>query len=386
MANELTIIREAWVHQESTFSTDPDSDGSDYARIPGEGIEWAPSWDVIEREVQRDGLGKSVASQPGGKGGTLTMRTPLVGLTTAAASTVQAVPPVWLSRMLQACGLTEQLGTGTVVSGAGSTTTVIDVSAASGIAVGSAVLIAGEVRQVTARDTVASPNTITVAPALSSAPGNGVVVYSGAHYVIDQGVDSGITAAFAVKLHNTEETLLGCKGTFSVPNVNARERPMFDWSFQIDSWADTTNKSSLPTALGLQKNVLAMGAPVWFGGTKTPVSSLTFDPALGVSPKLSTQGTQGRAGWVVTSEASVLGCTPYLDQSNQRTRFSTPTLERVIAQIGSAHTETVAICGDQAQSNVLPDNADLNGLRGHTLSFRFRESAFNAPHFVLSLF
>lgn len=386
MANELFNFNEAFVCLESTFSTDPDTDGSSYVRIPAEEIALAVTQEAIPRPLMRDAMGKRVASVIGGKGGTLTFKTPLVGAATAGASGVAAVPPTWLSPLMKACGFTESNGTGTAVTGSGSTTTVIDVTDASGIVAASLVMIGGEVREVTAVDTGATPDTITVFPALSAAPSAATVVYAAANYILDSGADSGSTVAFAVKAQGSEETLLGCKGTVQIEGVDARGRPMLSWSFQIDSWADTSNKSSLPTALGLKVNPLAMGAPFWLASTKTPIANFGFDPGFTVSPKPSTQGAQGRAGWLVTGEASRMTVRPYFNQTSLRSTFAAATKQTATMQFGSAHTETFAVVADQTQIAELPNNVDVNGLRAHDLVLDCLESSIaSAPHFVIGV-
>lgn len=386
MANELFNFKEAWVCLESTFSTDPDTDGSDYVRLPAEEIVCAVTQEAIPRPLMRSAMGKRVASVIGGKGGTLTFKTPLVGAATAGAASVAAVAPTWLSPALKACGFTESAGTGTAVTGSGSTTTVIDVTSAAGISAGSVVMIGGEVREVTAANTAATPDNITVFPALSAIPSAATVVYAAVNYMLLDGADSGSTVAFAVKGQGSQETLLGCKGTVKIDGVDARGRPMLSWSFQIDSWADTSNKSSLPTTLGLKVNPLAMGSPFWLASTKTPIANFMFDPGFTVSPKPSTQGTQGRAGWLVTGETSRMTVRPYFDQTAQRTAFAAATQKTATMQFGAAHTETFAIVADQTQLAELPGDVDVNGMRAHDLVLDCLESSIaDKPHFVIGV-
>jgi len=82
------------------------------------------------------------------------------------------------SLFLAASGLlTKTTGGNTAVSGSGSTTTVVDVTSAASLTANLSVVdISGELRLVTATDTVSTPDNITVSPALSSAPADLVVV------------------------------------------------------------------------------------------------------------------------------------------------------------------------------------------------------------------
>ena len=88
-----------------------------------------------------------------------------------------------IADLLLSGGWQAKTATTSSVLGAGATTTIIpvQVGAAVNIAVGSCVLISGEARRVTARDTVA--DTITVSPALSVAPANAVAVTGGIGYI-----------------------------------------------------------------------------------------------------------------------------------------------------------------------------------------------------------
>ena len=90
--------------------------------------------------------------------------------------------PDWSDLLLDGAGMQQTSGTGTTVSGGGSTTTVIDVVDASGFTVGGALVISGELRRITAKDTVPTPNTVTITPALSAAPADAVTVSSALSY------------------------------------------------------------------------------------------------------------------------------------------------------------------------------------------------------------
>jgi hypothetical protein len=210
-------------------------------------------------------------------------------------------------------------------------------------------------------------------------------VYAGANYILAGGVDGGTTVAFVAKLHGSEDTILGCKGTFSIGSTDARGRPMIDWSFEVDTWEGTSNKVSLPTTLNLKTNGLMLGAPFWLGTTKTPVANFGFDPGLTVTPKPGTQGAEGRVGFVITGEDSKATVAVYMNESTLRTTYATPTLQRALMQVGTTHTNTFAVGGDQAQIS-FPGNDDIGGLRGHNLELTFRESAIaNGPNVVVAV-
>jgi len=94
-------------------------------------------------------------------------------------------------------GWSKITGTDTTVSGAGSTTTVIDVVSAAGLSAGGCVVISGQVRRITDVDVVAIPDNITITPALSAAPVNATVVAAGvAYYPKDERADAQDSITF----------------------------------------------------------------------------------------------------------------------------------------------------------------------------------------------
>jgi len=397
---KLTKLGALWVAPESTFSTDPDTDGSDYRMVPAEGITWSPSKPPIEREVMRSGLGQSISSTPGQKGGTVSFSVPLHGLATAGASGVAAVIDPWLDALLDACGYSVAAGTGTAVIAVPTgttTTTVVEVDSAVGITAGTLVMIGGEVRLVTAVNT-AGTDTITVTPALSSAPAGATVVYAS----VSAGVTSSgnyeptATAAFVWKHDQDEVTLLGCAGTLKVEPYDAGTRPMLSFEFQVNSWANTTNKSSVPSSVTYRSPLLAKrsagdttGSCLLWGSTATPLASSKtgFDPALTLSPKPSVNGIEGRIGWAITNEAAMLDVTPYSAQSTYYDDYEAATNRTAVLQLGNAGGAAFGIAAQQTQIMDLPGEADVGGIRGSNLKLRVRNpSTSGVPGFILGWF
>ena len=103
-----------------------------------------------------------------------------------------ATAPDWADLLVN-CGLLQQTAAvaNTAVSGSGSTTTVIDVADASNFTAGtSCVTIGGETRRITAVDTAATPDNITLATPLSSAPADTTTVTSGITFSPHDGADA----------------------------------------------------------------------------------------------------------------------------------------------------------------------------------------------------
>lgn len=98
----------------------------------------------------------------------------------AYPSGTAGVAPDWAD-LLTSGGWSAITGTGTTVDGGSSTSTLIDVVDATGLAVGGAVIISGQIRRITAL----TPNTITISPALSAPPVNATTVSAGISYAPD---------------------------------------------------------------------------------------------------------------------------------------------------------------------------------------------------------
>lgn len=395
---KLTKLGALWVAPESTFSTDPDTDGSDYRMVPAEGVTVTLTKPPIEREVMRPGLGQSISSTPGQKGGMVSFSVPLHGLATAGASGVAAVIDPWLDALLDACGYSVIVGTGTAVTGSGSTTTVVDVTSAAGITAGTLVMINGQIRLVTAVDTGSTPDNITVTPALSGAPAAADVVYAsvGAAVTSSGSYEPAATAAFVWKHDQDEVTLLGCAGTLKVDPYDAGTRPMLTFEFQVNSWANTSNKSSVPSSVTYRSPLLAKrsagdttGSCLLWGSTATPLASSKtgFDPALTLSPKPSVEGIEGRIGWAITNEAAMFDVTPYSAQSTYYTDYEAGTNRTAVLQLGNAGGAAFGIAAQQTQIMDLPAEADVGGIRGSSLKLRARTpSTSGLPGFSLGWF
>jgi len=139
------------------------------------------SWTIdgkSPREAREDKFGT------GTKVGSISMKKTVAWTMEVYAYTSGAVgtAPDWSDLLLDGAGMQLTSGTGTTVSGGASTTTVIDVVDASALVVGGAVVISAEIRRITAVNTAATPDNITITPALAAAPANAVTVSSALSY------------------------------------------------------------------------------------------------------------------------------------------------------------------------------------------------------------
>lgn len=370
MANEKSIVKALCADRETTFSTVDSGAYSAYTRIPMEDGKWEPGEDYFERLVQTNALGVKHAGVIGGKGGKLTFKVGAPGLSVAAASTVTAVANPAISEIIRSCGWSETLDTGTVVTGAGSTTTVIDVTSAAAITVGSMVMINGEARVVTARDTAATPDNITVSPALSTTPAAAVVVYGAANYVLSD-ADPG-TVGFVWKADGFAYRLKGCKGTMKVPDTNARDRVILEFEFMVDTWDNTEPSGTFPTIAPVD-NIIALAGTCNLATTATPTALVGFDPGMTLQPRLSTTGTNGRAGWAIADAKPMVKLRPYFSTSF-RTDFEARTERELVAQFGSTATRAMAVHATKAQITAYPGETDSNGVVAHDLALALNDS------------
>lgn len=279
---------------EDTFGTDPDADGSDYKFLPTLGdIVFQPQMEVIQREGQVNKFTRQ-SHVMGAKKGTLTFKLYLKASGLAAAVTAAAAAEC--DGILQSLFGNVTRGTSTAVTGAGSTTSVIDVTDASTLAVGMAVNIGGETRIITAVNTAAAPDNITLDRALASIPAAAVVVYASSMYrPYDNGHQS---LAFCANRDGIEYTFLGCTVSCKLTSVNALGLATLEVTAAVADWSTSTKASlpsTVPTGITAIKPPSVKGAPLAIGGTEEPCYGFEFDPGIKFEYQESTKGA-GFAG------------------------------------------------------------------------------------------
>lgn len=158
-----------------------------------------------------------------------------------------------IDELAQACfGKVAAANLDTTTSGAGSTTTVLQVADATNASVGSGVLVeisAGvyEVAWITAVNTAAAPDEITVAPALSTAPNaNGRGVKEMRTYQI--ALPTALANSMTFDLYKSagagvsrRDRLVGARGNVKMPPISAGDIPKLAWDFMAWSWSQVTD-------------------------------------------------------------------------------------------------------------------------------------------------
>lgn len=209
--------------------------------------------------------------------------------------------------------------TGTTISGAGSTTTVLAVASAAGILAGDILLVPDTIGGVathspvivSAVDTGATPDTVTVFPALGTAPANGVVVYACASYG-PQDVQPTTMAFLLQGDQQTDERItLGTAGRVALADSNPGQIPRLTFDMTAGHWVrpitGTGYSSAFATDAFLDKQPKFVGgAGLWMGDLTgddptTPVTTrtryneegFTADFGVSVTPDPSSAGTAG---------------------------------------------------------------------------------------------
>jgi len=181
-----------------------------------------------------------------GKQGQLPFSVFLTGLSAAAADATAVVQDN-LGLLLSGALGGEQLDTSTLVASSNTgigATTPIEVNDASGLSVGGAVRISGEMRRITAVNTGASPDTITLDQDLSAAPSSGTLVAAAATYYPDEAAlvdlaDAGhLTFATLFRGYHSEDQwqARGCFFQIALANLGPNMIPRLNVVAHIQDW------------------------------------------------------------------------------------------------------------------------------------------------------
>ena len=273
--------------------------------------------------------------------------------------------PDRLSQFLLAFGARRSVA-GTTVSGGSSTTTSVDVSDASGLTAGDLVLINGEVRRVTATDTVSTPDNITVSPALSAAPADTDEVFVGERFTP---YDSGHVSHTILHLRDTQlVTAIGCVFSFGVTATFGGLVQM-QCDFDGESWTiedtitldgEQSTKTALPWTIG----------DAYFGTTELCVNNFNFAENAGRQQLRDTCANQRQ--FVTSRDASLQVVWRNTVKTPKDTWEANGTHDRILLSVGNAAGAAIAITG-QGQIQDPAAMADVEGHQYWDASFAFRD-------------
>lgn len=194
------------------------------------------------------------------------------GMVTSSVDGTAAPEDRW-SKFLQAIG-SRSAAVGEAVTGAGSTTTQIDVTSAATFAVGDYVLINNQVRRVTAVDTGATPDNITVSPALSAAPANADLLYLPEVWTP---ADTGHRSHTI--LHFTDDRLVELLGCIFSMKLSGEfgGLVMLDVEFDSDGFSVTDAQALDGSQVNKGPVVFVTTGAAYFGTTALGVNNFEFD-------------------------------------------------------------------------------------------------------------
>ena len=269
-----------------------------------------------------------------------------------------------LSQLLQFIG-TRGAKVGEAVTGSGSTTTQIDVTDASPYAAGDIVLINNQIRRVTATNTGATPDNITVSPALSAAPTAGTIVYLAETFTPAETGHRSHTFLFL-----TDDRLVEVRGCMCSLKITAEYGAALKASVEFDAsawdWQDAF-------ALDGQQStkyppVYKTAAAQHFGTTLLNTRSWEFDLAHG---RAETRDTAANVRYDIRTRKATCSVS-FRDTAvtPKETWESSATQGFLLVACGNASGSAVAV-GGNAQIQDGAESQNQNDTRYYQASFGF---------------
>ncbi len=323
--------------------------------------------DILEREFMRDTL-IGASSIPGNSFASGSFEMEAAGLVTAIGDGTTPVKDRYFLFLEQAYG-ERRAATGTAVSGSGSTTTVIDVSDASGFAVDDVVVISDEARIITAVDTASTPDNITLHTALSAAPAAAVVVYSTESF---KPYDTGHTTVTLYVKHDDRVTkILGCIGSIKL-TAEISTKAMYSFDFKGE-W-DNTQTSVGTNIAGYQLSKIPVACRSFrashFGSTKLTLNKFEYDHS--ATPTEIKDGDAGYSFFVRESKASCPVTSRY-KSTDAKTWQTAGTLNRLIVVTGNGAGDWVG-CHGQAFVASTVGETEINKNVYNEIPFQFYDN------------
>lgn len=378
--------------QEAAFLTDPSASGAGYQHLKTlPDMTFTPMMDVVERPGQHNSFNR-VAHVMGAKAGTLTFKTELKGSGTPASSAVAAIAAE-SDVLLQNYFGTVTRGTGSLCVNAGSTTTVVNVTAASGAGFSkymTAWFDCGATYGVVGRTvTSIAADALTLDRALPAIPTNGTTVWASSKY---SRADSGHhSLAFVGQRDSIIYTFLGCKTACKLAGVSGRGTAILEWTVEVTDW-NTNAKASLPAvkplgALALVKAPVIKGSTFAVGGTEELVIALDMDFGEKFTFVVSTAGMgpanpdSVNAGVELTATDIGGSVKAYFTAGHLTDYIAGTEKSLAFASQGGTSAQGWGLYVPKAQW-MQPAIANESGLVGHTLPFKVNDNGTD-PELIL---
>lgn len=335
--------------EDSTFETDPSTNGSGYSWVPALMVGLFKS--SRERLPTNYQTGRDAPTLPvlGADGGSFDCEVPLLGLATAAGHTTSPPSNDWLDTLLDHI-FTSSTSTAGKNVGSGSTSSTL-VLATSGphalqdlVPVFEANKPSTGSRQRTQWSKItdaASAPTYSIAPNWSSAPTSAGVCYGHKRWSVESSVDGGGNSlAFVYVLDSEKYTMLGCRVTKAVIVGERGKVWRLKLTIAYSSCAIDAGKSSLPTVDKLGRAPCKWyGSPFTFNGTAYPVPQCEIDLGLKTAELEAQESPNGRAANEVISARPVVSVSPQWSSTiralSETGSSDIPTNGPLIVQIGA---------------------------------------------------
>ena len=306
--------RQIHIMAESTYATDPDSDGSSYLYVPAEGITYEEQTEIIETAYSTS-RNFPTEGEVGAQGHSVTFSVPLIGLSTAAGNGTDAstVTADWLDTLLLHVFGASSTTEGESVTG--STTSSLTTADSNWATVQNLVPVhiasvpTGAERTQWSQIQTSAAGTTTLAPTLQASPGNGAVAYGVRQYRVDD--DGGASIALVLTDDALVYTFLGGRVTSLRITGEHKRRAMAQVTIQFDRRSLDAGKTSLPSATLLSTTPVKMfRSPVFFGSTRYATRMVEIDFGLSAAEVQDTESTNGRGGYELVSIAPTVTIEP----------------------------------------------------------------------------
>lgn len=308
-----TNSRGLWVARESTFDTDPDSDGSDYLAVPAFQI-----GDLVDGKKPipvRHTTGRPFPTGyvPGIDSWSMTVELPLIGLAAAAGDGATPGSDDWLDKFLQNFMGTQATTNGEGVASSTSSTITLDTTGV--LAVGDFVpvqdaSITTHTHSQWARVTsIASDPAIAVAPNWASNPTGAAVLYGTKFYKYLSTFLGGDTLAFVYAKDSLKYLAKG--GQVTSWEISANVGEVFKLALTINGATKSLisgTHASLPSQTGAPSNsdIIMSCSPFYFAGTEYLTKSISIAGNMKGGHQTASSSCTGKVdGDVIAAEPTV---------------------------------------------------------------------------------
>lgn len=365
----------------ANYAVDPSADGSGYTWVPT--LEVGDFSDDLEMIPTDYFTGRNfrTAMIVGADGASLSFKTPLIGLATAAGDGGSPPADDWLSILLEHCfDVSDVVGEG-VAAGSAAGTMVLETDLA-GLTQEDARAIfetnlpsaSRQRSQWAIIDTDNASASYDVSPDWVATPGAAAVMYGGEVYFYDSSDRGGNSISVHMVEDDVQRTLHGGRCGALKLSAQKNQIVMLEWSLVFDGY-DTGVKASLPAA-GVGPAITPIRSvlnPCFFGASSAManlghVQNIDIDWQFGAAPLDSVNGTpNGRADWqLVSMDPKVTVNPPRTTAAYNLVRDGS--LGRLLVQLGrgllsGGVLNTCAFTASQAQAEKVQVQDDQGHVR-----------------------